>query len=388
MARKSSKKRLINDFYIDLVLDQINVHPILLSFGIGVLLFIVFWIIAYREGVLFSANGEFGYYQNFNLLNNFFIDIPIMLFIYVRLSERITDAFTGIKKNGLVKGPNKQFKRTRTQLFFRNIGEGQKNSPQNIDQFTEYIRKLFSDKKLYFASILVSAALVAAFIPYHLTSLDRLVKNDIGFIALELLWLITFAMGSLFCLRLILSITSLNFALRYFDLNLQPLAADGAAGLKPLSDFALDLGKLIAVAGMGFLTNHVLAIYLRTGNWTDWRWDWDLTVLWIIYFGLALLVTLPPLFAAHAAMRSWRDKRLDEISAEFNTGFNQRRNRYSKNLERLNLLADFSVHVARTSTWPFRTQQLAWMVVFLFLPFLISLVSGFIAQWLVVQLAT
>jgi hypothetical protein len=128
--------------------------------------------------------------------------------------------------------------------------------------------------------------------------------------------------GAQILVKVIILTTWLNRLFEWFDIAVRPLHPDRAGGLKPLGDFVVRCGYLIAVFGLG-IAYTIIRMQFQMGQFGPSAWGGTPTLSLAIYTILAPICFFAPLGAAHVAMRDARDRLLLEISDEFGETYQQ-----------------------------------------------------------------
>ena len=177
-----SDERLINDWFINLILDKWKLHPVGLWLLVSAGTLTLLAILAAALGEFSSHGNVIGFVDSYGNFANFTIGTPAMIVFYVLLSRYLTECF-----NNLIE--NKVFDCAKpgcTEKYGENY---------DIQNFFTQLRTSIHLKRWYLISFGLSAAFMFFAVPAQLGSQDWTMQHLLSIITIELLWFFLFLLA-------------------------------------------------------------------------------------------------------------------------------------------------------------------------------------------------
>ena len=336
--------------------------------GFALLAVITHSFAAYPRGIAFS--------KDYNLFNGLLLGVPATCVFYCLFPKYLKDCLIQLYHNGV-------------------IGNAKKTQAENEGGTYDFRTFLceasnsLSSKVWPVASFVAAAIFMAIALPQHMRSKSWIVQNSVSLVAIEVFWFITFAIGILLMLRIGAGIWWINKAFRRFHIVVRPLYPDKVGGLRPLSQFSLQLGMIIFVYGLLVGSNQFTTHFVRTGVIGGMEWAPDIIIPWILYLLLAPVAFFAPLTAAHEGMRDAKERELLVLAEQFECQYRALCDELMGNAQDVNERTERIAAIRRMyevassfPVWPFQFQKLAQFFVTVLLPVLLTVASSIVVAML------
>jgi len=204
---------------------------------------------------------------------------------------------------------------------------------------------------------------------------------NVALLALRLaIRFITFYTLLMFLVRQIQVSVSINRFFKRFRANMNPLHPDESGGLRVLGSYALNSAGLVMFVGI------LLSLQYLSAQWGNAPLGPEFLVEVLIYLIAGPAVFFIPLMESHRQMLSARNKLLAEIAEEFETLYQEIKNRLAKNEEladvlvQLEAVEDLYNVVAKAPSWPFNAKILSRFGALIATPVLIPAIADILTN--------
>lgn len=341
-------------------------------FSLSILL--VSSLLAWVTGEIYPHGKTLGLINDTGLLVNAFIGDPSVLIYYLIQFQFINRFLAGLENNKIIKGVKPE--------TIQKFGES-----YSFSVFVKDLDRLLNSKMLVWFGFALSLIFTFIALPFYLSGNDWRLSNLISLVAFEVFWTIIQWLFAIFFLRLVIFSLWLVNLFKRFDVNLYPKHPDKAGGLKPLSQYILNMTSVLLFLGAQLSLNQLWTGYQKLRVLGFYVWTPDIIIPWIIYLFLFPSIFVIPTYYAHQALQKAKDDELLKISNQFDNDyykFNRqlkvRRGAFRAQAKKLAELDNVYKLVESSTTWPFNVNSLVSFFATILFPLMFTIISDSIIR--------
>ena len=334
----------------------------------------VLLITAMRDNIVFSTEDLVGLLNDFGWWIISTLGFNATLYICLWLPDGVAKTISGLVHNKVISLPPSS--------------KGQ-DEKETLDVFIQNFYRSYSNRFWSVIPFLLAVPLLGSLIQSHQEFIIWETASAFSFGFTIFLYMLFFFLFVTLLIRVVIVMVWLNKLFKDFDTDVRVLHPDNAGGLAPLSRFGMAIVYMIVIISISNVFGDISEAIITSKSYIDVVRQPFVFSVYIAYCVFASLAFFAPLSVAHTSMKKAKNRFVTEISDQYEieleniqtllAGDNGKlKNSFSK-LEELQKLYTVA---SKFPVWPFNLGNLAGFLGAIVSPFLISLISILIEQFL------
>ncbi len=360
------------------VIFNMKVSPIVIGVAYSLSFRLLFFLAAWRAGLLRSVGITVGALDDIAFYTYFF-SAAIVMGYYSWVPRGIMKVLNALFENGVIGNPIPH----KEQIL--------NSKEEAYKDFIKEVNNSISARWIPLFSILISlTATFGIMLPSYLVIGEHsyYTADKIG-LGLALLFIFLALFAVICCLIFtLLGIIWFNKLFKSFMMNIRPLHPDRSGGLAPLGNFALNLSYLIAMIGLLFVISPLQRTFLTTRS-VQYFLTTDLWIGLGAYTIFGPITFFAPLAVAHSAMAHAKSQAILLIASSFEKEYSEIKSilennvtALSKKIKTLEEIQKFHDMTMKFPVWPFNTSNLVRFGTSFISPLFLALITELILRFI------